>query len=75
MTTINPESRKNTSFQTSSQVLQILHDKGLSKIFNWVDYEYFKKLCKNTFNEAQAIADLFTQYHDDTPSDFSDYVF
>ncbi|MFP9114296.1 hypothetical protein ACLI1A_10145 [Flavobacterium sp. RHBU_3] len=66
---------KATAFKPSEQVLSILHDKGLSKIFNYTDYEYFKKQCKGAFNLAQAIAEMFIEYNCDTQSDFSEYVF
>jgi predicted nucleic-acid-binding Zn-ribbon protein len=50
---------KTTSFKTSDQVEAILQEKGLSKVFNYQDYDYFKKQCKKAFNHAQAIAELF----------------
>jgi hypothetical protein len=66
---------KTTSFKISEQVEAILQEKGLSKVFNYQDYEYFKKLCKKAFNQAQAIADLFIEYYNDVPTDYNDYVF
>jgi hypothetical protein len=65
---------KATAFQPSEQVFAILHEKGLSKIFNYSDYEYFKKQCKGAFNLAQAIAEKFLEYNDHE-SDFTEYVF
>lgn len=66
---------KATAFRLSDQVFSILHEKGLSKVFNYPDYEYFKKQCENAFNKAQAIADKFLEYYDDTETDFNEYVF
>jgi len=66
---------KNNAFKLSTQVKSILHEKGLSKVFNYTDYEYFKKQCKNAWNKAQAIAELFIQDNQNTNSDFNDYVF
>lgn len=64
---------KNNAFKLSTQVKNILQEKGLSKSFNYSDYKYFKTKCKNAWNKAQAIAELFTQ--ENTNSDFNDYVF
>ncbi|GAB3708663.1 hypothetical protein [Flavobacterium koreense] len=66
---------KNNAFKLSTQVKSILHEKGLSKVFNYTDYEYFKKQCTNAWNKAQAIAELFIQDNQNTNSDFNDYVF
>lgn len=66
---------KATAFRLSDQVISILHNKGLSAAFNYPDYEYFKKQCKNAFDKAQAIAELFIQDNADAPNDFNDYVF
>lgn len=66
---------KNNAFKLSSQVKNILHEKGLSKVFNYNDYEYFKQQCTNAWNKAQAIAELFIQDNQNTHSDFNDYVF
>lgn len=66
---------KSNAFKLSTQVKNILHEKGLSKVFNYSDYEYFKKQCSNAWNKAQAIADLFIQDNDTINSDFNDYVF
>ncbi len=75
MTHINSMNAKNTSFRISDQVKEILHSKGLSKVFNYQDYEYFKNQCRTAFNKVQAIADLFIEYYSDTPTDYNDYVF
>lgn len=66
---------KNNTFKLSTQVQNILHEKGFSKAFNYSDYEYFKTQCKNAWNKAQAIAELFLQDNQNTNSDFNDYVF
>lgn len=66
---------KSTSFKLSDKVKKILHDKGLSFLFTYNDYKYFKNQVSNAFDKAQAIADLFIQYHEPTQNDFSEYVF
>ncbi|WP_116787625.1 hypothetical protein [Flavobacterium psychrotrophum] len=66
---------KATAFKPSEQVFAILHERGLSKIFNYSDYEHFKKQCKGAFNRAQAIAEMFIEYHEDTHSDYEEYVY
>ena len=65
---------KNNPFLLSEQVKSILHKKGLSKIFNYSDYEYFKAQSKKAFNKAQAIADQFQQ-ETEIQSDFNEYIF
>ena len=74
MTTTQRKS-KNNPFQLSYQVKQILHANGLSKIFNWSDYEYFKRRANTAFNKAQAIADFFIQENNEQKSDFAEYLF
>ena len=58
-----------------TEVEQILHAQGFSKIFNETDFEYFKRRCRQAFNVPQAIADLFIQDNNETPSDYHDYVY
>lgn len=65
---------KNNPFLLSEQVKSILHKNGLSKIFNYQDYEYFKRRTQTAFNKAQAIADQFLQ-ESATQSDFNEYIF
>lgn len=65
---------KSTSLNLSEQVKEILNSKGLSSIFNYSDYQYFKSRVKNAFNKAQAIAELFIS-ENNTKSDFDEYVF
>lgn len=74
MTQINSNSHKNTSNYLSYQVRQILNQKGYSFLWNWDDYQYFKSLCKNAFNKAQAIAEKFLE-ETNTKSDFNEYIF
>lgn len=64
---------KSNALNLSTQVKTLLQQKGLSNAFNYTDYKYFKSQCKNAWNKAQAIAELFTQ--ENTNSDFNDYVF
>jgi len=66
---------KNTSIKLSHQVNEILSSKGLSKIFNDRDFDYFKSQIKSAFNRAQAIAEKFIEYHEGTKSDFNEYIF
>lgn len=65
---------KTNPFLLSEQVKKILHSKGLSKIFNYSDYEHFRRKAKKAFNKAQTIADLF-QKENETNSDFNEYIF
>lgn len=67
-------SDKNTSFKISDQVKRILHKHGLSKVFNYADYAYFKQKAASAFNKAQAIADLFIEEHQQE-TDFNNYQF
>lgn len=66
---------KSNPFLLSEQVKSILHRKGLSKVFNYSDYDHFKRQVKNAFNKAQAIADLFIMENTETESDFNEYIF
>lgn len=61
--------------KVSEKVLEILTEKGLSKIFNYEDYNYFKKECKNAQNRAEAIAEKFIFWNSHELSDFADYDF
>ncbi len=67
---------KNTSFKISDQVKRILQNRGLSKFFNFRDYELYKERAKakQPFNLAQAIADFFTEEHQHE-SDLNEYIF
>nr|WP_317631397.1 hypothetical protein [uncultured Flavobacterium sp.] len=59
----------------SEQVEKILFDFGYSHIFNLADFKQFKKVCKDEFNQAYAIARLFIQENDDQVSDYSEYIY
>lgn len=76
MTTQANSNTKNTSFKISDQVKKILHNRGLSKFFNFPDYSLYKEQAKqkNSFNIAYAIADLFTEEHQHE-SDLTEYLF
>lgn len=63
---------ENKTTKTSQQVQEILFKNGYSYLFNWNDYNYFKDQCKNEFNKALKIAQLFVEYHE-TPSDYAEY--
>lgn len=71
--TISNDKSKSNAFKLSTQVKSLLQEKGQSSAFNYNDYKYFKSVCKNAWNKAQAIAELFTQENNN--SDFNDYVF
>lgn len=66
---------KNSAFKLSEQVKNILHQKGFSFLFNYNDYKYFKKQVNASFDKANAIVNLFLEYHGENNSDFNDYVF
>lgn len=74
MTTQANNSNKNTSYKISDQVKLILHKKGLSKAFNYGDYNYFKQITEHAFNRAQAIANKFIEEHQED-SDLNQYIF
>ena len=75
MNTQTNNSRKCNAFKLSEQVKKILHEKGLSFLFTYQDYKYFKSQVSDAFNKAQDIANLFIQYHEPTKTDFSEYEF
>jgi hypothetical protein len=66
---------KTTAIKLSDKVINILHEKGLSKVFNYNDYNYFKEQCKNAFDKANAIAELFIQDNNHENSDYHDYIY
>lgn len=61
-------------YKTSEKVQHELQILGFSKIFNWIDYQFFKKETALEFNQVQAIVDLFVYYSCDE-SDFAEYLF
>lgn len=75
MTTITSNTGKSNYFLLSTQVQEILKEKGYSRFFNFTDFQYFKKQVKEEFNQAQAIADLFIQENETELSDFNEYIF
>lgn len=74
MTQLISNSRKTTSFKLSDKVINLLHSKGYSFLFNYSDYEYFKKRAKNAFDKAQTISEMFIS-ENNTNSDFQEYIF
>lgn len=52
---------KSKSLLISEQGKSILHAQGLSKVFNYSDYGYFKLRAKKAYNKAQAIAQMFIE--------------
>lgn len=66
--------RKTNPFLISEQVKRILHSRGLSKVFNYSDYTYFKGKVKKSFNSAQAIAEMFIEEYKQE-SDYTEYQF
>lgn len=75
MTTVTSNSHKSNYFTLSSQVQTLLHEKGYSRLFNFTDFQYYKKQVKDQFNKAQAIAELFITENENELSDFHDYIF
>lgn len=74
MTTQANNKDKSNAFLLSNQVKTILHEKGLSKAFNYSDYNHFKKQAKSAFNKAQVIANFFISEHK-AESDLNQYIF
>lgn len=71
-----PMTTESTKLQKlSDKVYQILKDKGFTKLFNWTDYQFFKKESANQANPAQWIADQFISWNSHELSDFADYEF
>ncbi|SFU49073.1 hypothetical protein SAMN05216480_10541 [Pustulibacterium marinum] len=66
---------KSNPFQLSTQVKNILQEKGFSSLFNWNDYNYFKTKVK-AFHKAQAIAEKFIEENQaQNESDLAEYIF
>lgn len=66
---------KSNAYKLSEQVKKILQERGLSAVFNYQDFAYFKAKVQQAFNKAQAIAELFIEENISTPSDFNEYIF
>jgi predicted transcriptional regulator len=64
----------NSKNTLSSQVKQILSEKGYSFLFNWSDYHHFKDQAKTAFNKAFSIAEMFIE-ESTQKSDFNEYIF
>lgn len=76
MTLIKIKKYKNKRFLLSEQVKTRLQEKGLSKVFNYPDYQYFKNQVREAFNKSYAIAELFiSENKEANESDFNDYIF
>jgi hypothetical protein len=58
----------------SSKVIEILSKRGYSHIFNWNEYNEYKKSTSGKIFQAYAIADLFVLNSCEF-SDFEEYVF
>lgn len=65
---------QSNTFTLSSQVKSILQKDGFSHVFNWADYETFKKATSKAFNRPLAIAKKFFEDAED-PSDYQEYIF
>ncbi len=59
----------------SENVFEILKNQGFSKLFNEVDFKYFKKESKNKLDPAEWIAEQFIFWNSHELSDFADYEF
>jgi len=59
----------------SDKVFEILKNRGFSKLFNYVDYRYFKKESENQTHKAEWIAEQFIFWNSHELSDFADYEF
>ncbi len=67
---------KSKAFLLSEQVKIYLNEKGFLKVFNYTDYEYFKRKVKNARYKAQEIALLFIEENQAiNKSDFNEYIF
>lgn len=62
------------STKLSDQVQEILNKNGYSTVFNETEFKLYKKLTKNEFNQALAIAQMFVE-NSGIMSDFQEYIF
>lgn len=68
--------RKFKLYLLSEQVKSILYRKGLESIFNYTDYQDFKKRVSfQTPDRAERIANLFIEYNNCALSDYAEYIF
>lgn len=65
---------KSKSLKTSDQVKLILQEQGLSKVFTYREYHFFKRRAKRAFNKAQAVAQMFIEEYQ-SESDLLEYEF
>ena len=65
---------KSKSLKTSDQVKLILQEQGLSKVFNYHEYRFFRSRAKRAFNKAQAVAQMFIEEYS-SESDLLEYEF
>lgn len=75
MTTRQNNKSKFNPFLLSEQVKNILKSKGFTTLFNYSDYEFFKEQCKEAFNKALAIAEMFIADAEPQQNDLNDYLF
>ncbi len=66
---------KNNPFLISEQVKAILQSRGFSSIFNYSDYEVFKRQCKTAYNMPLAIVEQFLSEAEPEQNDFNQYIF
>lgn len=66
---------KNSPFLLSNQVKAILQNRGFSSLFNFSDYELFKRNCKDAFNKPLAIVEQFLAEAEPEQNDFNQYIF
>ena len=59
----------------SDKVYSILSEKGFSKLFNEIDFKYFRKQSKGKKDRADYIAEQFIFWNNNNLSDFADYEF
>lgn len=59
----------------SDKVFQLLKDRGFSKVFNDVDFLYFKKESADKQCPEEWIAEQFIFWNSHELSDFADYEF
>ena len=71
---MNTQTINSRKINLSTQVKQILSEKGYSFLFNWSDYEHFKAQTKQSFNKAIVIAEMFISESNQN-SDYNEYVF
>lgn len=62
-------------FLLSEQVKRILYNQGFTTLFNYSDYEHFKRKCKGAFNKPNEIAKLFIADALPEQNDFNQYIF